>query len=68
MGKAKTRKAILKRFKFTKSGKVLRRRAGVNHFLAKKKAKQKRLKRKWVEVKKSEAKIIKKLLKYSKDC
>jgi len=68
MGKAKTRKAILKRFKFTKSGKVLRRRTGVNHFLAKKSSKKKRLKKRLVKVHKSEAKIIKKLLKYSKDC
>jgi ribosomal protein L35 len=60
----KTRKSILKRFKFTKKGKILRRAVGQDHYLAKKSAKQRRKKRKWVEVSKSEVKKIKKLLKY----
>jgi len=58
----KTRKAITKRFKFTKSGKILRRISGINHFRAKKTGKKIRKIRKWVPVSKSEAKKIKKLL------
>lgn len=58
----KTRKSILKRFKITKSGKVLRRPAGLDHYRAKKSGKRIRKSRKLVEVSKSEAKKIKKLL------
>ncbi len=64
MPKSKTRKSILKRFKITKTGKILRRPCGIDHFLAKKSSKLKRSKRKMVEVSKSEAKKIKKLLHY----
>jgi large subunit ribosomal protein L35 len=64
MGKGKTRKSLLKRFKITKTGKILRRRAGQDHYRAKKSGKKKRLLRKWVPVSKSEAKKIKKLLYY----
>lgn len=35
MGKAKNKKALLKRLKITSTGKVLKRRAGQNHFNAK---------------------------------
>ena len=62
----KTRKSIIKRFKFTKTGKILRRSCGLNHFLAKKSSKRKRSKRKWVEVSKPETKVIKRMLKYSR--
>jgi large subunit ribosomal protein L35 len=58
----KTRKSILKRFKITKSGKVLRRPTGQDHYLAKKPGKKIRKLRKWVEAPKWEAKKIKKLL------
>ena len=58
----KTRKSIQKRFKITKTGKVLRRLAGQDHYLAKKPGKRIRKGRKWVEVSKSEAKLIKKLI------
>jgi len=58
---SKTRKSIKKRFKITRTGKVLRRAVGQNHYRAKKSAKKKRLKRKFVVVSKSEAKKIKKL-------
>jgi len=64
MAKAKTRKSILKRFKITKTGKVLRRQTGLDHYRAKKSSRKIRKKRKWVEVSKPEAKKIKKLLKY----
>ncbi|HUV81363.1 MAG TPA: 50S ribosomal protein L35 [Patescibacteria group bacterium] len=63
MKKAKTRKSITKRFKFTKTGKILRRATGINHYLAKKTRKKVRQDRKWVEVSKTEIKRIKRLLK-----
>jgi len=61
--KLKTRKSIAKRFRITKSGKILRRPSGLDHYRAKKTGKRVRQSRKWVEVSKSEAKKIKKLLK-----
>ncbi|MDO8435895.1 MAG: 50S ribosomal protein L35 [bacterium] len=59
----KIRKSILKRFKFTKTGKILRRSTGLDHFLAKKSGKKIRKRRKLIEVSKNEAKKIKQLLK-----
>ena len=41
-GKAKTRKAVAKRFKVTGSGKILRRKQGKRHILQKKNRKRKR--------------------------
>lgn len=41
-GKAKTRKAVAKRFKVTGTGKVLRRNQGKRHILQKKSSKRKR--------------------------
>ena len=41
-GKAKTRKAVAKRFKVTGSGKVLRRKQGKRHLLQKKSRNRKR--------------------------
>ena len=58
----KTRKSILKRFKITKTGKVLRRLTGLDHYRAKKPGKRIRKGRKWISVSKPEAKIIKKAL------
>jgi len=60
--KLKTRKSITKRFKITKTGKILRRLSGLNHYRAKKSGKRVRKGRKWVEVSKSETKKIKKLI------
>jgi len=57
-----TRKSILKRFKITKTGKVLRRRVGQDHSRAKKSGKKIRRGRKWVPVSKWEAKTIKKMI------
>ncbi len=59
----KTRKSITKRFKLTKTGKVLRRATGQDHSRAKKSGKRIRKMRKWVKVSKSEAKKLKKFLK-----
>jgi len=61
---AKTRKSITKRFKITKTGKILRRLSGQNHFLAKKTGKRRMAGRKWIPLSKSETKQIKRLLKY----
>lgn len=41
-GKAKTRKAVAKRFKVTGTGKILRRKQGKRHILQKKSSKRKR--------------------------
>lgn len=58
----KTRKSITKRFKFTRSGKILRRQTGQDHSRAKKSGKKIRKIRKWVKLSKPEAKNIKKFL------
>jgi len=59
----KTRKSIKKRFKITKTGKVLRRAIGQDHFRAKKSGKQIRRSKKWIRVSDELAKKIKKLIK-----
>jgi len=61
--KQKTRKAITKRFKVTKSGKVVRMPSGHDHLLSKQASSKRRRLRKLVEVAEPEAKKIKKLLK-----
>jgi len=61
---AKTRKSISKRFKITKTGKVLRRAIGLDHFKAKKSGEKIRKGRKWIKLSKVDAKKIKKLLKF----
>ncbi len=57
----KTRKALIKRFKVTKTGKVLRRVSGQNHYRSKKSGKVIRQKRKMVEVPRSLAKKLRKM-------
>lgn len=64
MSWGKTRKSILKRFKITRRGKILRRVTGQNHFLAKKSPKKKRGFKKWVALSPGEQKLIKRHLKY----
>jgi len=58
--KQKTRKSILKRFKITKKGKVLRRQGFSGHLNVKKSKKRKRRLKRTVEVKGRYAKKIKK--------
>lgn len=58
----KTKKALIKRFKITKTGKILRRLSGQNHYRAKKTGQDRRKGRKWVQVAKSETKRIKRYL------
>ncbi len=59
----KTRKSVTKRFKITRTGKVMRRAIGLNHYLAKKSGKKTRQNRRWIELPQVEAKRVKKLLK-----
>jgi len=58
----KTRKSIKKRFKITKTGKVLRRAIGQDHNRTKKSGNTKRRLKKMVALSKVDAKKIKKLL------
>ncbi|MBU2539674.1 50S ribosomal protein L35 [Patescibacteria group bacterium] len=58
----KANQAILKRFKITKNGKILRRKTGQNHYRSKKTGEQKRKGRKWILVSKWETKAIKKMI------
>ena len=60
--KAKTRKSLSKRFKITKTGKILRRVSGQNHLRSKKSGQAIRQKRKWVELSATETKKVKKLI------
>ncbi len=62
MSKAKTVKAVAKRFKITKKGKVLKRKAGQDHFNARETGKIKRTKRRDIEIDKSLHKTIKTLV------
>jgi len=63
MTKLKSRKSITKRFKITKTGKILRRASGLDHYRAKKSGKKVRESRKWVKVSEGETKEIRRILK-----
>ena len=58
----KTKKALTKRFKITKTGKILRRLSGQNHYRAKKTGQDRRKGRKWIAISKSETKRIRRYL------
>ncbi len=62
--KAKTRKSLAKRFKITKTGKILRRVVGQMHYRAKNSGKKRRELRRLVEMSKPDTKKIKKSLTY----
>lgn len=64
MPKIKTKRAAAKRFKITKSGKIKRKKAFMNHILTKKSTKRKRNLRKAGFVSEVEAKNIKQLIPY----
>jgi len=64
MPKLKTKKALAKRVKLTKKGKIKRRRAGKGHILTKKTRKRKRTLRTADLVSKSDKEIIRRLLPY----
>ena len=59
----KTKKALTKRFKITKTGKILRRLSGQNHYRAKKTGEARRKGRKWIQISPSEVKKIKRFMK-----
>jgi len=58
----KLRKSIIKRFKITKNGKIMRRPTGLNHYRAKKTGQVVRKSRKWVMLSPNEAKKIKRII------
>jgi large subunit ribosomal protein L35 len=64
-GKAKTRKAVAKRFKVTGTGKVLRRKQGRRHILQKKSRKRKRNLRKVTLVSDADIRSVKANLPFS---
>lgn len=64
MPKLKTKKSVIKRFKVTATGKLLHRATNKGHFNAKQTGKQRRARRKFVPVAKSDLKNLKRLLPY----
>lgn len=62
MPKMKTKRAAAKRFKVTKTGKIIRAKSGHSHLLSKKDMKRKRRLRKADEVHPSMVKVVKKTL------
>ena len=62
MPKMKTHSGAKKRFKMTKNGKVIGRHAMTSHILGKKSPKRKRRLAEPLELDKSQAKVVKKLL------
>ena len=64
MPKLKTRKAVAKRFKLTKKGKIMRMKAGKSHILTKKARNRKRHLRRKTLVSKSFLRRLKKQLPY----
>ena len=64
-GKAKTRKAVAKRFKVTGSGKILRRKQGKRHILQKKNRKRERNLGKAALVSEADIKNVKENLPFS---
>ena len=66
MPKMKTKRAAAKRFKKTGTGKIMRNKAYKSHILTKKTTKRKRNLRKAVEVDATNAKMMKRILPYSK--
>jgi len=66
MAKIKTHKATAKRFKITKSDKVVAKKAGQDHFNAREDGKTKRNKRRDIDVSKTLDKTIKSLIQKNK--
>ena len=65
MPKLKTHKSIAKRFKITKKGKVLKKKAGQDHFNARESGKVTRAKRRPTKMSKTKHKTIKTYIPYS---
>ncbi|MFG6393111.1 MAG: 50S ribosomal protein L35 [Lachnospiraceae bacterium] len=66
MPKMKTKRSAAKRFKITGTGKLMKMNANKSHILTKKTRKRKRRLRKAVEVDVTNAKMMKRMLPYSK--
>lgn len=66
MPKLKTKRSAAKRFKVTGTGKLMKMKANKSHILNKKTTKRKRRLRKAVEVDKTNVKMMKRILPYSK--
>lgn len=64
MPKIKTHKATAKRFKITKNKKILKRKAGQDHFNSRESGKVTRNKRRDISVSPTETKVIKQLMPY----
>ena len=58
----KTKKALVKRFKITKNGKIMRRATGQNHYRSKKTGEKRRKGRKWITLAPNEAHKLRKYL------
>ena len=65
MPKLKTHKAVVKRFKITKTKKILKKTAGQDHYNSRESGKTTRKKRGLKQIAKSKAKTIRNLLPYS---
>lgn len=65
MPKIKTHKATVKRFKVTKNEKILKRKAGQDHFNSRESSKVTRNKRRDINISRTEARVIKQLMPYN---
>lgn len=65
MPKVKTHKATAKRFKITRNEKILKRKAGQDHFNARESGKVKRNKRRDIGISNTERSVIKQLMPYN---
>jgi large subunit ribosomal protein L35 len=65
MTKIKTNKAVAKRFKPTKTGKILKRKAGQDHFNSRERGKTTRGKRRDISLSETHVKNLKELIPYS---
>lgn len=65
MPKLKTQKSLAKRIKITKTGKILKKKAGQDHFNSRESGKTTRKKRRTTKVSKTNLKPLKKVLPHS---
>jgi len=65
MPKIKTHKATVKRFKVTKNEKILKRKAGQDHFNSRESGTTKRNKRRDITISETERRVIKQLMPYN---
>jgi len=66
MPKVKTHKATAKRFKITRNGKILKRKAGQDHFNSRESGVTTRNKRRDITICSTESRVIKQLMPYNK--